>query len=100
MKILNNKDGQMTVELAVLIPVVVVVALIAINLMEFIDACAAFDVLSSDTVIAQAVSPSQGVDTGALCAQLEGDSFRIAKGGLLFRFCSLRRPRACRGIAY
>lgn len=51
MKILNNKDGQMTVELAVLIPVVVVVALIAINLMEFIDACAAFDVLSSDTVI-------------------------------------------------
>ena len=53
MKILNNKDGQMTVELAVLIPVVVVVALIAINLMEFIDACAAFDVLSSDTVILQ-----------------------------------------------
>ena len=96
MKILNNKDGQMTVELAVLIPVVVVVALIAINLMEFIDACAAFDVLSSDTVISQAVSPSQGVDTGALCAQLEGD---IASGLQRESSCSVSVRCEDQGLA-
>ena len=49
--------------------------------MEFIDACAAFDVLSSDTVISRCFSKPRR-DTGALCAQLEGDiSFRIAKRG-------------------
>ncbi len=96
MRILSNKDGQMTVELAVLIPVVVVVALIAINLTEFIDACAAFDVLEFGYIISQAVSPSQGVDTGALCAQLEGDiASGLQREGLLFRFCSLRRLRSC-----
>jgi len=33
----------MTVELAVLTPVVIVVALVAYNLMRFVGACAAFD---------------------------------------------------------
>ena len=46
------QSGQMTVELAVLVPVVIVVALIVANLMEFVDACAAFDRLSLDEVIA------------------------------------------------
>ena len=47
------QSGQMTVELAVLVPVVIVVALIVANLMEFVDACAAFDRLSLDEVIAE-----------------------------------------------
>jgi hypothetical protein len=48
----------MTVELAVLLPVVIVIGLVVVNLMEFVDACAAFDRLCDDVVIAQGVSPS------------------------------------------
>ena len=45
---LGSQSGQMTVELAVLVPVVIMVALVVVNLMEFVDACAAFDRLSLD----------------------------------------------------
>lgn len=71
MKAIRDTKGQMTVELAVLIPIVIVVALIVINLMEFIDACAVFDVVSSDTVIAQAASPAQNISASAMCSELE-----------------------------
>lgn len=50
--------GQMTVEMAVLVPVAIVVALVVLNLMEFVDACAAFDRLSLDAVVSQGVAPS------------------------------------------
>lgn len=48
----------MTVELAVVTPVVIVVALIVLNLMGFIEACAAFDQAALDCVVAHGVSPS------------------------------------------
>lgn len=54
----RDEDGQMTVELAVLLPVVIVIALIVVNLMEFVDACAAFDRLCDDAVITQGVAPA------------------------------------------
>lgn len=62
-----DDSGQMTVELAVLVPPAIVVALIAYNLMGFIDACAAFDRLSLDAVVAHGVAPSgtQAQDTAA-----------------------------------
>lgn len=48
----------MTVELAVLTPVVLVVALVAVNLMGFVDACAAFDRACQSAVVTFGVSPS------------------------------------------
>lgn len=53
-----GREAQMTVELAVVTPVVIVVALIVLNLMGFIEACAAFDQAALDCVIAHGVSPS------------------------------------------
>ncbi len=50
-------SGQMAVELAVLLPVVIVVALIDYNLMRFVGACAAFDHVASEQIVAQGVSP-------------------------------------------
>lgn len=47
----------MTVELAVLVPPAIVVALIVFNLMGFIDACAVFDQASLDAVLAHGVAP-------------------------------------------
>lgn len=54
----RNRDGQMTVELAVVTPVVIVVALIVVNLMSFVGACAAFDQAALDAVLAHGVAPS------------------------------------------
>lgn len=48
----------MTVELAVLTPVVIVVGLVVLNLMWFVDACAAFDQAALDAVVAHGVAPS------------------------------------------
>lgn len=53
----------MTVELAVLVPVTIVVALTVYNLARFVEACAAFDRIAADAVISQGVSPAG--DAGA-----------------------------------
>ncbi len=65
--LLRDAGGQMAVELAVFVPPAIVVALIAYNLMCFIDACAAFDRLSLDAVVAHGIAPvgAQTQDTAA-----------------------------------
>lgn len=51
-------SGQMAVELAVLMPVVIVVALIVYNLGRFVCLCATFDRVAADAIVSQGVSPS------------------------------------------
>lgn len=67
--------GQMTVEMAVLMPVTIVIALTGYNLARFIQACAAFDRVSLDTVISQGVAPSgdqqETIAVGEVKAELE-----------------------------
>ncbi len=53
-----GQKGQMAVELAVLIPVVIVVSLVVFNLARFVSLCAAFDRISLDAVVSQGVSPA------------------------------------------
>ncbi len=55
---LAGSSGQMCVEAAIVLPVVLVCALIVYNLMLFIDACAAFDRISLNAVVTQGVAPS------------------------------------------
>ena len=55
---LRSRDAQMTVELAVVAPVVIAVALVILNLMGFVEACAAFDQAARDAVLTQGVSPA------------------------------------------
>lgn len=54
----SSESGQMAVELAVLMPVVVVVALVVYNLARFVEACATFDRVAPDAVLTQGVSPA------------------------------------------
>ena len=54
----RDRAGQMTVELAVVVPVVMVVALTVLNLMWYVEACAAFDQVAYDAVIAHGVAGS------------------------------------------
>lgn len=55
---MRRQSGQMAVELAVLIPVIIVMALTLYNLLGFVSACAVFDRVALDAVISQGVSPS------------------------------------------
>jgi hypothetical protein len=56
----RSQAGQMCVELAMVVPVAVVVALIVFNLSRYVEACATFDRVALDCVIAQGVSPPGG----------------------------------------
>lgn len=54
----REERGQMAVELAVLVPVVIVVGLTIFNLMRFIEVCAIFDRVALDAVVSQGVAPN------------------------------------------
>lgn len=87
-----GQSGQMTVELAVTLPVVIVVALVIYNLGRFVQLCAAFDQVSLDAMVSQGVSPPGEQTTfsattairSAVEAALPGDDFdiRVSAGGL------------------
>lgn len=53
----RSTDAQAVVELAIVAPIMLVMALVVLNLMIFVGACARFDRLAPDIVIAQGVSP-------------------------------------------
>lgn len=56
-QMLLESRGQMAVELAVLMPVVLATALVCVNLLHFAELCARFDRVSLDDVLTQGVSP-------------------------------------------
>lgn len=60
-RFVREERGQMVVELAVVTPVMLVIAIVVLNLLFFLEACARFDRLVPDVVMAVAVSPG-GVD--------------------------------------
>lgn len=61
---LDDERGQMTVELLVVLPVVLIVAVIAVNALTFFGDCAAFDRLARNAVRLCAASPAYGQDVG------------------------------------
>lgn len=56
------EKGQMTVELAVALPVLLAVAAIAVNALLFFSECAAFDAAFRDAVRIHTTSPAYGQD--------------------------------------
>ena len=62
----RDEHGQMVVEMAVVTPVMIVVAVVVANLVSFIAACARFDRVAPDAVMACAVSPAgEAIESGA-----------------------------------
>lgn len=59
---LRSQGGQATVELAVLMPVIIVVSLLSYNLARYVTLCASFDRMALDAVITQGVAP-EGTQT-------------------------------------
>lgn len=58
----RGESGQMAVELAVLMPVVIVVSLVVYNLARFVTTCAAFDRVALLSVTTCGASSSGGTD--------------------------------------
>ncbi|MDO4290912.1 MAG: hypothetical protein Q4C41_06765 [Eggerthellaceae bacterium] len=75
-KRLRDDRGQMTVELAVVFPVVMVVALVAVNALAFFSACAEFDRVGRNAVRIHAASPAyeQGIDQSIALVQADLDA--------------------------
>lgn len=68
----RNDSGQATVELAVLLPIAIVIALVSCNAMAYLSECARFDRLARNAVRICATSPAFGDDVG-VCASAAED---------------------------
>ena len=68
---LRGRDGQMTIELAAALPVLIVVAVIAINALCFFEDCAVFDRVAHESIRVYAASPGYGQDGAQSCALIE-----------------------------
>lgn len=67
----NDERGQMTVELMVVLPAVIIIAIIAVNALTFFGMCAEFDRIARNAVRICATSPAYGQDVGQSVAQVE-----------------------------
>ena len=67
----HDESGQMTVELAVAFPVLLIVALIAVNACAFFHQCAVFDRVAHEAVRVYAASPAYGEGPAQACASVE-----------------------------
>ena len=66
-----DESGQMTVEMAVVFPVLVIVAAISVNAVLFFSECAQFDRLARQAVRVHATAPAYGESPDTCCAAVE-----------------------------
>lgn len=93
----KQRQGQMTVELMAVLPVVLAVAVIAVNALLFFGDCATFDRLARNAVRVYATSPTYGVHGGqsqASIAQYLDGSFDAP-----YQQVSVRREEIGGGLA-
>lgn len=67
----HGEEGQAAVELAVMLPVAIIVAVIAVNALSFFGTCASFDRVARQAVCALASAPGAGQDLGDVAAQVQ-----------------------------
>ena len=79
---LSSESGQMMVELAVMMPVLIIVAVIAVNAVTFFSECAAFDRIARNAIRIQATSPAYGQgaeESASLVRQTIDDAMRLSE---------------------
>ena len=70
---MRNKSGQMTVEFVVAFPVMLIVAVVAVNAVLFFSECAAFDRLARPAICTYAAAPGYGQGSGWAASAIEAD---------------------------
>ncbi len=68
---IKNTDGQAMVELAIVLPVIIIIAVIAVNALTFFSQCSAFDRTFKQIASTIGTSPGYGKDIGDTKALLE-----------------------------
>ena len=66
----REESGQMSVELMVVLPVALAVAVVAVNALVFFGDCAAFDRAARNAVRVYATSPGYGIQAGQTQAKI------------------------------
>lgn len=69
----RGEAGQATVELAVVLPIAIALAVIMVNALSFFEACAAFDRLARQTICAYAPAPGAGQGPAEVAALVESE---------------------------
>lgn len=67
----RDKKGQMTVELAVVFPVMIIVAVVMVNALSFAGECARFDRISRNSLRTETATPSIDESTGAALSRTQ-----------------------------
>lgn len=86
MRTMRDESGQATVELAAVLPVAIIVAVVVVNALTFLGYCASFDRIAHQTVCALGSSPDSGQSpeavaalvTAALDEQMGADNVRVS----------------------
>lgn len=66
-----DERGQMTIEFMAMLPVMIIVACIAVNALTFFSECAAFDVQAKNAIRTYATSPAYGQDSHGAVGKIE-----------------------------
>lgn len=72
-QLVRGGEGQATVEFAIAVPILIVVAVIAVNALVLFSECASFDRLFCTSVRVHAASPAYGQGANEACGQIEED---------------------------
>lgn len=70
---LKRNNGQMTVEMCVVFPVIIIIAVIITNSLGFASECASFDRMARNFVRVHAASPKISASTSELESQILSD---------------------------
>lgn len=70
---MRNSLGQMTVEFVIAFPIMMIVAVVAVNAILFFSDCAAFDRLARQSICTHAAAPGYGQSSGEVASIVESE---------------------------
>ncbi len=68
-----DERGQATVELAVVLPIAIIVAVIVVNALAFLGSCATFDRVARQAVCAWGAAPAAGQDSREVASAVKDE---------------------------
>ena len=68
---IKNEHGQMSVEMAVCLPIIIICMVIAIDVLVYMGQCARFDHIAPQEILACATSPARGQENSNCSEQVQ-----------------------------
>ena len=99
MGLLQERRAQVTLEMAIVTPLLIVLALIVYNLMAFSAAVARFDRVAPDIVIAHGIAPDDTQNPDAVFSHRDNKP-RLCSGRYLAVYRNIGKNKGKRGFFY